>query len=329
MIIYEGQSYQPLVGETVLECLTRSGVGIPSFCRSGVCQTCLLRELSGNAPAKAQAGLKESWRQQGLLLACLCDTATELVLTTCDAAATFLSRVVRVEVLTERVVRVLVEKPAGFDFAAGQFVQLGRVSDGTSRPYSIASLPSDPELEFHVALQPGGALSPWLQNAVGEAVSIKGPFGDCFYVSNEPQRALLLAGTGTGLAPLWGVARAALEQGHEGPVALYHGARTAQELYLWPELRALARRFNNLEVHGVVLEGEPTPPVEAEEEVSGVAMSQGLLDEVVLAAHGKPMELRAYLCGNPDLVGKLKKRLYLAGASLSRIHSDPFLAPGG
>jgi ferredoxin-NADP reductase len=32
-----------------------------------------------------------------------------------------------------------------------------------------------------------------------------------------------------------------------------------------------------------------------------------------------------YLCGNPELVQKLKKFAYLNGASLSRIHADPFV----
>jgi hypothetical protein len=35
-----------------------------------------------------------------------------------------------------------------------------------------------------------------------------------------------------------------------------------------------------------------------------------------------------YLCGHPDLVRKLQKKLYLAGAVLERIHADPFVAPG-
>jgi len=33
------------------------------------------------------------------------------------------------------------------------------------------------------------------------------------------------------------------------------------------------------------------------------------------------------LCGNPDIVRRLRKRVYLAGASLDRIHSDSFAPP--
>jgi ferredoxin-NADP reductase len=38
-------------------------------------------------------------------------------------------------------------------------------------------------------------------------------------------------------------------------------------------------------------------------------------------------EERVYLCGNPELVRKLQRKLYLAGVPLARIHADPFVGP--
>ena len=37
---------------------------------------------------------------------------------------------------------------------------------------------------------------------------------------------------------------------------------------------------------------------------------------------------RVYLCGNPDLVNRLRRAVYLAGGFLDRIHVDPFVLPG-
>jgi len=51
------------------------------------------------------------------------------------------------------------------------------------------------------------------------------------------------------------------------------------------------------------------------------------LDQLVLSRYPKLDALRLYLCGNPALVQLLRKRAYLAGASLSRIHSDAFAPP--
>lgn len=328
MLIFEGKAYEPELGETVLQCLTRHGVRVPSFCQSGACQTCLLKATGGTPPAKAQAGLKDSWKQQGYVLTCVCDASVDLELARSDAAKAYETRITRVEQLNDRVVRLFVAKPSDFEFLAGQFVQIERPSDGVARPYSIASLPSAPELEFHVALQPGGALSPWLAQAAGEPVSIRGAFGDCFYVPGEPDRALLLAGTGTGLAPLWGVVCAAVEAKHTGPMELFHGALTEEGLYLWNALTQLAARVPNFAVRSVVLDRPATAYTEGSS-LGAVQHLGGELDRVVLQRFQKPTEVRSYLCGNPDLVRNLKKRLYLAGASLSRIHSDPFFAPAG
>lgn len=315
MITYQGTHYASLPGETVLTCLERHGVNVPSFCRSGVCQSCLVKVTEGNPPPKAQVGLKETWKRQGLILSCVCEVTEPLALDVSNATKTYPSQVLATEQLSPTVVKVLVERPPDLTFEGGQFVQLCRPHDNTSRPYSIASTPQDEHLEFHIALYPGGALSPWLASARGEPVLVTGPFGECTYVPDELDRPLVLAGTGTGLAPLVAVLRSALAAGHRGPIALYHGARCQEELYYWAQLEALGKR-SNLQLHGIHLEGTPS---------DHPCIAAGDLVPFLLSKHPKPEAERIYLCGNPTLVQQLKKRLYLAGASLTRIHSDPFL----
>lgn len=321
MIIYQEQAYEPQPQESVLDCLLRHGVYVPSFCRSGVCQTCVLKVTEGQPPAKAQAGLKDAWKREGLVLSCVCDASQPLSLAPTDAVKSFESRVVGVSALSERVRRVMVERPPDFEFHAGQFVQLERSDTGIARPYSIASLPGEKTLEFHVAVQPGGALSPWFDNAEGQPITIRGPHGECVYLDDEPERPLLLAGTGTGLAPLLGVVRAALRANHRGPIFLYHGARDLIGLYYLRQLDALAAEAPNLQVRAIALQGDGLP------ELLHCRVELGDLAAVIAQHPGKADELRAYLCGDPTLVGLLKKRLYLAGASLARIHSDPFVPP--
>lgn len=316
MIKYQGQSYDHRPGETVLTCLERHGVPIPSFCRNGICQSCLVQMTEGTPPTRAQAGLKESWKRRGLVLSCVCEVIEPLSFEPSDAASTYPSRLLSVEHLSPTVLRVLLEKPAGLAFEGGQFVQLGRPRDQVSRPYSIASLPSDEHLEFHIAVYPDGALSPWFATAREQELSITGPFGECTYVPDDLDRPLVLAGTGTGLAPLVAVLRAAIAAKHRGPITLYHGARTAEELYYWQELCALELP-SHVAIHGACLEG-PVP-------TQLTAVSAGDLVQMVLSQHPKPTDTRAYLCGSPAFVQTLKKRLFLAGASLARIHSDPFL----
>jgi NAD(P)H-flavin reductase/ferredoxin len=325
-IVFEGETFELLPGETVLAGIERQGLSVPSLCRRGVCQSCVLKARRGALPAVSQKGLKDSAKQQSFFLACVCKPLGDLELERCEASQAFEARVEHVQQLSSDVLSVRLSAPPELAFEAGQFVHLTRPTDQLMRPYSIASLPESGHLELHVALLPGGSMSGWLRGAEGETVALRGPFGGCVYVAGEPERPLLLAGTGTGLAPLLGVLRAALAAGHRGPIRLYHGALALSGLYLWNELCALLEQAPQLSLVGSLLTAPPS---------SGAAPScparsrirVAPLDELVLGDALRSGEDRIYLCGHPELVRKLEKKLYLSGASLLRIHCDPFEAP--
>ncbi len=314
---FEGQEYELAAGETVLDCLHRHGQQLASMCRAGICQCCLLRADSGEIPAVAQQGLKTALISRGLFMPCVCRPTGDLAVARCDALPIHQARVVEVENLSPRVLRVGLSVPEGFRFSGGQFVQLVRPVDGLMRPYSIASLPGDPLLELHVALQAEGRMSQWLAHARGECVELRGPLGECCYPDGDGGRPLLLAGTGTGLAPLHAVLRSALQAGHAGPIRLFHGAAEQRELYLWEALAALAARHPNLRIAASVRDGDGAGP--------GVSIRP--LAEQALAGDLPWTESRAFLCGNPDFVRDMRRQLYLKGLPLDRIHADPFVPP--
>src|SRR6478736_5875861 len=124
MLRFEGKDYSLEEGESVLDCLLRQGEQVSSLCRSGACQSCLLQATAGAIPAPAQAGLKDVWKQQGFFLACVCRPREDLVVERCDAAASYTASVKRVTLLAANVLAVHVARPAGFEFRAGQFVQV-------------------------------------------------------------------------------------------------------------------------------------------------------------------------------------------------------------
>ncbi|WP_197495892.1 hypothetical protein [Acidihalobacter yilgarnensis] len=49
------------------------------------------------------------------------------------------------------------------------------------------------------------------------------------------------------------------------------------------------------------------------------------MDQVGLEAHASLKGWRSYFCGDPNLVTRMRKRAYLAGASLADIYADAFL----
>jgi CDP-4-dehydro-6-deoxyglucose reductase len=300
---YGGHVCELLEYESALDALLRSGAPVSYSCKAGACGSCMLRAIEGGVPAAAQAGLKDSWKARAYFLACLCHPEADLTAAPVDADAQVSARIASLDPLSADVMRVRLACDAPFEFRPGQYISLVR-SDGLARSYSIASLPGE-DIELHIRLLPNGRMSDWIRSTArpGDTVRILGPSGDCFYTPVRPEQPLLLIGTGTGLAPLYGILRDALQQGHTGPITLFHGAVRAEGLYLRDELAGLA----GLTYVPTLLE------------------SDGPIDQLALQRFPNPAGMRAFLCGDPAIVTSLKKKLFLAGMNLSDIHADAFL----
>ena len=127
-------------------------------------------------------------------------------------------------------------------------------------------------------------------------VSIQGPSGNCFYLPGQPDEPLLLAGTGTGLAPLYGIARDALTQGHCGPIWLFHGSLNPAGLYLQQELTDLAARHANFQYVIGVRQIRPARPLYPR-------------------PPPEPLRLESLHLWPPFMVNLLRKKVFLAGAA--------------
>lgn len=312
--------------ESVLDCLLRNGEAIPYACKAGMCQACLIRAVDCEASAESSKWIKPALRDRGYTLACQWVPATD--------AAALLPTVEEFSVavhisdlssLNEKVVcvRLQPEDPARmFAYRPGQYLTLIN-PEGCVRSYSIANdFELDRFIELHVAATLHGEFTRWLftKARTGMQLHMRGPAGDCYYGNLEGNtHPLLLAGTGTGLAPLYGIARDALRQQHTGPIHLYHGGRTAAQLYYVEELRQLERAHPNFHYHPCAAEPGTTP-----EKTNG--MLQGRLEPLIEAGLDTTWlpQTRIHLCGAPDFVHGMRKRLFLKGARSGNIHCDPF-----
>ena len=320
-IQFETSTYTLQEDESLLDCLQRAGHDIPSSCRSGVCHSCMLRAVDGEVPPASQKGLKAAHQTQGYFLSCCCYPEGDLKVARAeDATQKIGAKLVHKEALNDRVLRVVLETEGPLDYFPGQFVNFVR-PDGLVRSFSVASVPAlDSALEFHVALVPDGKMSGWLHHEAtpGDGIEIQGPLGNCFYLSGSPEQPLLLIGTGTGLAPLYGIVRDALHQGHTGPIHLFHGALIGQDLYLTEALREMDATHKNFQYHACVRDsgGESW-------------MKRGDIELLALEAVPVLKGWKIFLCGNPDLVKRMQRKTFLAGASMGDIHADAFLPAGG
>lgn len=305
-------------GETVLDGLLRHGFEIPNSCRGGTCHSCLLQATSGDVPTGAQSGLKDTWKERGYFKPCVCRPEQNAVLEVQSVgdAEMVPAEILSIDHLSPTVARVWLLPDTPLAYEPGQFISLIR-PDGLARSYSIASLPEEGMIELHVRIWPGGQMSSWLHHEAqpGDRVLVRGAYGECFYTKGQTERPLLLVGTGTGLAPLWGILRHALSTGHRGPITLVHGAVDSEGLYLRDELEALAREHDHFTYIPTVRNGQDE------------AVEVGAIDELsraMLVELGGPGEARAYICGDPSMVRSVRRVLFLAGMSINDIFYDAF-----
>jgi ferredoxin-NADP reductase len=278
--------------------------------------------VQGQVDEAAQKGLKDSWRAQGLFLACRCYPAADLEISLPKSDTVRVGSQVTAHLrLSDQVVAIRLRPDEAFAYHPGQHFTLWR-DDLLGRCYSLASVPAldGEELELHVKHLAGGTLSPWLCDhlRVGDRLQISGPGGDCFYTAEDSGQPLLLAGIGTGLAPIYGVLRDALQQGHTGKIHLYHGALDQSGLYLHDRLNSLASRYANLHYHPCTLD----PPQAGKDQVQQADL-MALLKQQYPDLRG----WKVYLCGDAAFVNGQRRACYLGGARLPDIYADAFV-PG-
>jgi ferredoxin-NADP reductase/ferredoxin len=308
-VIHEGRRLECRPDETVLEALLRQGVDAPYSCRAGVCHACLCRSENGRGlNPESFRGLSAEQKADGWFLTCQAKPEGDLVLR--DAAGYRSARVLSLRQAAPDVFILRLES-RDLPYRPGQFLQLRL--DGLSRPYSLASHPAESHLEFHIRRLDGGALSPRLcALREGDSVDIGEAAGSCHYASIHAGTDLVLAATGTGLAPLIGILKDAIKKEHGGWIFLFHGGRTAEDLYFDGEIRELMKKHPRLLYR----------PALTRASQNGIA--SGRLTELIPPLLKTPAQCSAFLCGHPDFVRELRLKLFLAGLPSARILADAF-----
>jgi len=317
IITFEGHDYDCHQDETILESLTRHGMLIPSSCQNGVCQTCLSKAVKGKPTAESQKGLKDTLVAQNYFLACVCKPEDDIEMAVADVSTHDVSvTLVEKKLLNESVMRLRLRCDEPLEYIGGQFVNIKHPETELVRSYSLASLPDEDVLELHVKRVQDGRMSGFLhdQAAVGDHFALTGAAGDCFYTDRDLQQSLLMVAVGTGLAPMYGIVRDALQHGHCGDIHIYHASLAQQGLYYIDELKALANQHENVHYIPCVLHGE-----------APAGGQQGDIQQIVSSSIRNLRGWRVYVCGDPAIVKGLKQTCFMAGASMADIYSDPFV----
>ena len=320
-IKFDEQFFEIDPNETVLQSLLRNNMQVPYGCKAGVCQSCLMRCLDEiPVPSSSQIGLSALLQKENYFLACVCMPENDMTLALPNNEQVWLkAKVVEKEFVSDNVMILTIQSIDPFAFFAGQFVNL-RNQAGTIRSYSIANTPNAAHtLVFHIRILPNGQFSRWAASEldIGMTLSFSHAQGNCHYLEGKSEQSLLLIGSGTGLAPLYGIIEDALENHHHtGEIHLFHGSREATGLYFETKLDELSQHHANFHY---------TPCL------SGInpdkhRYTQGRVNQIALEKFTKLDGWRVYLCGQSDMVLQSKRMAYLQGAALKEIFADAFLS---
>lgn len=195
-----------------------------------------------------------------------------------------------------------------FRFEPGQYLTLaaGPVDARQWRCYSLTSAPGAP-LDVLVRRVRGGLVSNWLcDNArPGDSLTVLPPAG-YFTLRREGEPVLLFAG-GSGIAPIFSLARQALEKGAPR-VAIFYANRSRASAMLVRELEDLQTRHDErLEVRYWHDDEDGLP-------------SAGQLAAFATARADRDV----YLCGPEPFMRGVDEGLAQAGFDASRIHREEF-----
>ena len=270
----------------------------------------------------SEFALSEEEKAAGLILACRavpwsdCEVA---YLEPDDVAAhpqrKLSCRVVGLDPMTHDItrVRLAVERGGPYSFSAGQYASVF-FGDLPARNYSMANLPNDPVLEFHIRRIDGGVVSPFVNTElrIGDTVTVEGPLGISYLHATHKGPILAVAG-GSGLAPIKSIVEQALQLELRQDIHLYFGVRDERDLYLEDHFNALASQHPNLQFTPVL--SQATGPTHRR---------TGFLADAIAEEFTDLDGTKVYLAGPPIMVDTCVEKVRELGVRDEDCHADAF-----
>jgi len=177
-------------------------------------------------------------------------------------------------------------------FQAGQYIAcyltIGAIR--TSRPYSIASSPSEKgHWDITIRRVAEGLVSNYLLDEVkiGDTIECSGPEGTFHFNPILHDDHLVLLGGGSGITPLMSMIRDTIARGLERRITLLYGNRSLEDVIFHEELQEISEKHANFQYVPVI--EDPPPGFQGE---TGY-LSADLIEEVSGGIEGKSF----FVCG--------------------------------
>ena len=320
-VLDTSEAFEVEAGESVLEGALRAKVKLPHECTLGGCGTCRVKLSEGTvAYEQFPMALSAEEAAQGYALACQARPQSDLVISVPRIELAEPQRqsglITDLTPFCHDVMHMSLVLPDvdAFAYRPGQHMNL-HLEDGSHRSFSMASVPSGNQVDFHVRRIPGGRFTEGhlAQLQPGDMLDVELPHGT-FRYHEEDYRQLVMVATGTGLSPIKCILESLMDDPDCPPVSLYWGARTEADLYLDREIREWGSRLYEFQYIPVLSRAD-----------ASWEGRRGHVQQAVLQDVGDLSEHSIYLCGSPAMISDAKKAfLENARASVDHIYVDGF-----
>lgn len=221
------------------------------------------------------------------------------------------------------------ERPEGWNFKAGQFVDLTLPNpaetdaEGSVRGFSIASAPFEDSLMIATRMRDTAFKRTLASMPLQTEVRIEGPFGNLTLHNNARRPAILLAG-GIGITPFRSIVLQAAHEKLPHRIFLFYSNNRPEDAAFLDELRELEKINPNY--HFI-----PTMTA-MEGSTREWAGETGFIDSKMLAKHLQAVaptdpsiaEAIYYIAGPPGMVAAMRKMLVDWGADEDNIRMEEF-----
>lgn len=214
------------------------------------------------------------------------------------------------------------EKPAGFDFKAGQAMEVKLVNppetdgEGNSRAFSIASAPYEPDIMFATRMRNTAMKRSLKKLPLGTELEVDGPWGDLKLQSRAERPAVFIAG-GIGITPFRSMAMDAAYTKLPHKIWLFYSNRRPEDTPFLDDLARAERENPNFKM--VVTMTDMDKSSRPWQGKRGI-ITKELLSES-LGDLSKPI---FYLAGPGGMLTAMHKLLLDAGVNEDDIRAEEF-----
>lgn len=301
-VTINGKKVKANVGDTLIDAGLGGRLVLPHDCCSGQCETCRVRVLDGQVEDFGT-------REKNTVLGCLAvlEGDAEISYDPVPIVKTTRGVVDSIRKIKEDYLEVRIKTSKTIPWLPGQYVR-ATFSGYPAREYSPTTpLNLDAEegyVVFHIKVYPDSIVSSKLGSEIdkGHSVKLHGPFGNAFL--RRQSEPLVLTSTGTGFAPIWSIAVAAIRGQPGREIRLVVGSRTRDGLYMRDAVRWL--RNQGIPITLTASDGD--------NETVMTARPSELLGEL-------SSDHIVYSAGAPSHVDATRELALQAGASF---YADPF-----